>query len=262
MEISHMAKLMRDSWLIFVSALRVMLRNPAWVFFGLFQPICYMLLFAPLLKNLVGVPGFPKGGAGGAYNVFTPGLMIMMAIFGTGFAGFTVIGQLREGVIERLRVTPVSRLALMIGMISVSLLNLLVQTLLLVGVGILLGFRPDAAGLALLVVLVLIGGLMMGSCSYAVALVVKNEGSLAAAVNLVALPLLLLSGIMLPISLAPDILRKIAKGNPFAYSVDAARALVLGHFGNSAVPQAFIILGVLALLALWWATSSIRQAAM
>ena len=103
-----MLKLIRDSQLIFVSALRVMLRNPAWVFFGLFQPVCYMLLFAPLLKSLVGVPGFPSGGA---YNVFTPGLMIMMAIFGTGFAGFTVIGQLREGVIERLRVTPVNRLA-------------------------------------------------------------------------------------------------------------------------------------------------------
>ncbi|PWT73500.1 MAG: multidrug ABC transporter permease [Chloroflexi bacterium] len=236
-----------------------MLRNPAWVFLGLFQPICYMLLFAPLLKNLAGVPGFPTGGA---YNVFTPGLMMMMAIFGSGFAGFTVIGQLREGVIERLRVTPVNRLALMIGMISVNLLNLLVQTLLLVGVGMLLGFRPDAGGLALLVVLVLIGGLMMGSCSYAVALVVKNEGSLAAAVNLVALPLLLLSGIMLPISLAPDILRKIAKGNPFAYSVDAARALVAGHLGDIAIAQAFTILGVLALLALWWATTSIRKAAM
>ncbi len=57
-----MMKLIRDSWLIFGSALRVTLRNPAWVFFGLFQPICYMLLFAPLLKNLVGVPGFPSGG--------------------------------------------------------------------------------------------------------------------------------------------------------------------------------------------------------
>jgi ABC-2 type transport system permease protein len=91
---------------------------------------------------------------------------------------------------------------------------------------------------------------------------VKNEGSLAAAVNLVALPLLLLSGIMLPISMAPDILQKIAKVNPFAYSVDAARALVAGHLGDIAIAQAFIILGVLALLALWWATNSIRKAAM
>ncbi len=253
-----MTKLIRDSWLIAGSALRVMLRNPAWVFFGLFQPVCYMLLFAPLLKNLVGTPGFPSGGA---YNVFTPGLM-MMAIFGTGFAGFTVIGQLREGVIERLRVTPVNRLALMIGMISISLLNLLAQTALLVGIGLALGFRPDIGGLLLLVVLLLVGGLMMASCSYAVALIFKNESSLAAAVNLVALPLLLLSGIMLPLSFAPDILQKIAKANPFTYAVNAARALVGGSLGDVSVMQAFIILGVLALLALFWVTRTIRKAAM
>src|SRR5215467_2105629 len=233
-------KLIRDSWLISGSALRVMLRNPAWVFFGLFQPICYMLLFAPLLKKLVGLPGFPSGGA---YNVFTPGLMIMMAIFGTGFAGFTVIGQLREGVIERLRVTPVNRLALMIGMISVSLLNLLVQTALLLGIGLILGFRPDVGGLLLLVLLLLIGGLTMSACSYAVALALKDEGSLAAAVNLVALPLLLLSGIMLPLTFAPDILKNIAKANPFNYAVTASRALVAGSLGDLAVRQAFIIFG-------------------
>jgi ABC-2 type transport system permease protein len=254
-----MAKLIRDSRLIFGSSLRVMLRNPAWVFFGLFQPICYMLLFAPLLKNLVGVPGFPSGGA---YNVFTPGLMMMMAIFGTGFAGFTVIGQLREGVIERLRVTPVNRLAMMVGMISVSLLNLLVQSLLLLGIGLLLGFRPDVGGLLLLLVLLLAGGLMMASCSYAVALALKNESGLAAAVNLVALPLLLLSGIMLPLSFAPDILQKVAKANPFAYAVTAARDLVAGNLGNTSVIQAFAILVVLAALALFWATRSIRSAAM
>ena len=254
-----MAKLIRDCWLLFVSTLRVTLRNPAWVFIGLFQPICYMLLFAPLLKNLAGVPGFPRGGA---YNVFTPGLMMMMAIFGTGFAGFGVIARLREGVIERLRVTPVSRLAMMIGIIAVDLLNLLVQTGLLVGVGLLLGFRPDVGGLLLLLVLLVIGGLTMASCSYAVALVLTNESALAAAVNLVALPLLLLSGIMLPLSLAPDILQKIAKANPFAYAVQAARALIGGHLQDVAVLQAFAIFAVLGALALFWATRSIRKAAM
>ena len=254
-----MAKLIRDCWLLFGSTLRVTLRNPAWVFIGLFQPICYMLLFAPLLKNLAGVPGFPRGGA---YNVFTPGLMMMMAIFGTGFAGFGVIARLREGVIERLRVTPVSRLAMMIGIIAVDLLNLLVQTGLLVGVGLLLGFRPDVGGLLLLLVLLVIGGLTMASCSYAVALVLKNESALAAAVNLFALPLLLLSGIMLPLSLAPDILQKIARANPFAYAVDAARALIAGHLQDVAVLQAFAIFAVLGALALFWATRSIRKAAM
>jgi ABC-2 type transport system permease protein len=252
-------KLTRDSWLIFGSALRVTLRNPAWVLIGLFQPICYMLLFAPLLKNLVGTPGFPSGGA---YNIFTPGLMLMMAIFGAGFAGFGVIGRLREGVIERWRVTPVSRLAMMIGIVAVDLLNLTAQTLLLLGLGLVLGFRPDVAGMLLLVLLLLMSGLTMASCSYAIALILKNESSLAAMVNFFALPLLLLSGVMLPLTLAPDVLRNIAKANPFAYAVTAGRALVGGNLSDSAVRQAFIIFAITAGLALFWATRAIRKAAM
>jgi ABC-2 type transport system permease protein len=253
-----MTRLVRDSWLMFLSQLRVSLRNPVWLFIGLFQPICYMLLFAPLLKNLAGVPGFPTGGA---YNVFTPGLMIMMAIFGTGFAGFNLIARLREGVIERLRVTPINRLAMMLGVIAVDLLNLLVQTGLLIGVGALLGFRPNAGGLLILLVLLLMSGVMMASLSYTLALLLNDIGALAATVNLLTLPLLLLSGIMLPLSLAPDVIRNVAKVNPFAYAVDAARALVAGHPGDVAVGQAFLIVGVLAVVTLSWATRSIRRAA-
>ena len=250
-----MAKLIRDSWLIFGSALRTTLRNPVWVLVGLFQPICYMLLFAPLLQKV--------GGIGEqAYNVFTPGLMLMMAIFGTGFAGFSLIGRLREGVIERWRVTPVSRLAMMIGVVAVDLVNLTVQTLLLLGIGLLLGFRPNIDGMLLLMLLLLMSGLTMASCSYAIALILKNESSLAATVNLFALPLLLLSGVMLPLTLAPDVLQNIAKGNPFAYAVDAGRALVAGNLSNIAVMQAFCIFAITAGLALFWATRAMRKAAM
>ncbi|HKF36215.1 MAG TPA: ABC transporter permease [Ktedonobacteraceae bacterium] len=254
-----MLKLIRDSWLIFGSALRITLRNPAWVVIGLFTPICYMLLFAPLLKNLVGMPGFPTGGA---YNTFTPGLMLMMAMYGSAFAGMALITRLREGVVERWRVTPVSRLALMLGMVAVDLLNLLIQDALLLGLGLLLGFRPNAGGVLLLLALLLLGGLMMASCSYAVALVLKNESSLSAMVNLFALPLLLLSGILLPLSLAPDILQNIARANPFAYAVTAGRALVGGQLSDTTVMQAFIIFGIAALLALFWATRSLHKATM
>ena len=64
------------------------LRAPIWLIVGLFQPICYILLFGPLLKSLTNVPGFPPGGA---YNVFTPGLLILTVLFGSAFAGFNVL---------------------------------------------------------------------------------------------------------------------------------------------------------------------------
>lgn len=254
-----MPRLLRDSWLMFLSQLHVSLRNVVWLVIGLFQPICFMLLFAPLLKNLAGMPGFPPGSA---YNIFTPGVIMMMAIYGSAYAGFGMIQRLREGVIERICVTPISRLAILLGMVAVDMLNLLVQTCLLVSVGLLLGFRPDAGGLVLVVLLLLIGGLMMAACSYALALTVKDQSALSATINLFTLPLLLLSGIMLPLSLAPQILRTVAKVNPFAYSVDAARDLVAGQFSATPVPQAFIILAVLAICTVLWATLSIRKAAM
>jgi ABC-2 type transport system permease protein len=254
-----MGKLLRDSWLMFKSQFNVSKRNPVWVFIGLFQPICYMLLFAPLLKNLVGVPGFPSGGA---YNIFTPGLMVMMAIFGVGFAGFGIIGRLRSGFIERMRVTPVSRLAMILGSLGVDMCLFLIQIALLVAVGLLLGFRPDAGGLALLALLLILAGMGMACFSYALALLIRDEGGLAATVNLFVLPLMLLSGIMLPLTLAPDVLQNVAKFNPFAYAVDASRSLVAGDFGADSVIKAFVIIGVLAILTTFWATRSMRQAAM
>lgn len=254
-----MTKGIYDSWLIFGSALRVARRNLAWVVVGLFTPICYMLLFAPLLSNLVRMPGFPTGGA---YNTFTPGLMLMMAIYGSAFAGMGLIARLREGVIERWRVTPVSRLAMTLGLVAVDVLILLIQEGVLLLLGLLLGFHPNAGGMLLLLALLLLGGLIMALCSYAAALTLKNESSLSAMVNLVALPLLLLSGILLPLSLAPTILQDVALANPFAYAVTAGRALVNGHVGDGAVIQSFIIFVVASVLALFWATRSLRKAMM
>jgi ABC-2 type transport system permease protein len=252
-----MARLIRDTRLLFVAHVLRTLRMPVWLIVGLFQPICYILLFAPLLKNLTGVPGFPRGGV---YNVFTPGLLILMALFGAAFAGFGVLQDLRGGVIERLRVTPVNRLALVLGMVLRDALSLLVQSALLIGVALLLGMKPDWGGVALALLLFVLIGVTMASASYGLALAVKDENALASTVNLFALPLMLLSGVMLPLSLAPEVLRNIAKANPFAYAVDGTRAMINGQFSNAAVAQALIIFGALAVLALTWATNSMRKA--
>jgi ABC-2 type transport system permease protein len=247
----------RDLRLLLVLNVKRTLRAPVWLIVGLFQPICYILLFGPLLKSLVNVPGFP---AGGAYNVFTPGLLILTVLFGSAFAGFNILEDLRAGVVERMRVTPVSRLALLLSYMIRDALTLMLQAAILVGVAVPLGLTPDAGGLALAFGLVLLIGLTMSASSYALALALRDEGALASTVNLFVLPLMLLSGIMLPLSFAPEMLRNLAKGNPFAYATDATRALVAGHLGDVAVPQAFVIFGVLTALALLWATRAIRQA--
>jgi ABC-2 type transport system permease protein len=249
--------LIRDTWLIFGRSIKATLRTPVWLFIGLFQPILYLLLFAPLLDSLGGMPGFTSSTS---MNVFAPGLLIMTALFATTFAGFAVIDDLRTGVVERLRVTPVSRLALLLGMVIRDVVTLLVQSSVLVVVATLMGMRGDLVGLVLLFGLMTLIGLTMASVSYALAIAVKDEGALASMLNTFTVPLLLLSGIMLPLALAPQIIRTLAQLNPFAHSVDAARALTNGQFDDRSVLLGFGIMAVLAVLAVNWAARSFRRA--
>src|ERR1700738_2517918 len=105
-------KLARDTWLVFGRYFGLFIHNPAWVVIGVVQPLLYLILFAPLLNSIAKTPGFPTGGA---YNVFVPGLLVQLGLFGASGVGFGLIAELRMGVIERLRVTPVSRFALLLG---------------------------------------------------------------------------------------------------------------------------------------------------
>src|SRR5215469_13104790 len=139
---------MRDIYLITMNEIRVTIRNPFWAFSGLFQPIIYLLLFGPLLNGVAGVRGFPGGG--NAIQFFAPGLLIMNALFGSGFEGFTLRDKLDSGFLERLRVTPISRIALAMGFILQSSVNLLAQSLVLILCSYLFGLRLDPLGAVLL----------------------------------------------------------------------------------------------------------------
>ena len=251
-----MLEFLRDTQLMFGRSLIRTLRNPVWVIIGLLQPVLYFLLFAPLLNSLQ-MPGF---GQTSSLNIFVPGLLVMIALFSAGFAGFSILDDLRSGVVERLRVTPASRLALLLGMVLHDVLVFLIQCGLLVVAATLMGLRADPLGLVLLFALMALLGLMMVSVSYALTLIIKDQSSLAAMLSTITQPLLLLSGVLLPLTLAPRLLQTLAAFNPFAHAVDAARALVNGHLGDQSILLGFGIVAMLAVLATLWASRIFREA--
>jgi ABC-2 type transport system permease protein len=250
-------KTLRDTWLVFGRYLGLFLHNPAWVIIGVVQPLLYLLLFAPLLKSIAAMPGFPPGGA---YNVFVPGLLIQLGLFGASGVGFSLIAELRYGVVERLRVTPVSRVSLLLGRALRDILTLLIQSLLLVLVSLPFGLHIQAVGLLVMLVLIALIGLLTASLSYALALWLKSEDAFAPLLFTATLPLLLLSGVLLPLSLAPDWLRAIASVNPLAYAVDAARSLFNNHLTDASVARGVLIMGVLAVIAVVIAARSFGRA--
>lgn len=189
-----------------------------------------------------------------------PGLLIQTALFGTAFVGFGLIAELRAGVIERMRVTPLRRVAMLLGRALRDVTILVVQSLLLVLLSIPFGLTIDAAGLVVVLALVALIGLLIAPLSYALALLVKSEDALAPVINLVTLPLLLLSGVLLPLALAPEWLRTLASFNPLSHAVDAARALFNGQFSDPVVASGVGLMAVLAAAALWMAARSFGRA--
>lgn len=257
MRVRAVTKILRDTWLVFERYIGITLRNPAWVVIGLVQPLLYLLLFAPLLKSIARSPGFPPGGA---FNVFVPGLVIQLGLFGAAFVGFSLIAELRLGVVERLRVTPVSRLSMLLGRAFRDVVNLLVGSLLLILLSIPFGLEIHLVGLLIVLGLQALIGLLFASLSYALALWLKSEDSVAPLLTTATLPLLLLSGVLLPLSLAPGWLRAIAAANPLAYAVDAARALFNDHLNDVSVIKGAAIMAVLAAAAVVTAARTFSRA--
>ena len=247
-------RFLRESSIVFRRQLRMNLRNPAWVIIGLMQPILYLLLFGPLLKPLI-----DQFGAANAYTFFVPGMLVQLGLFGAFFAGFSLIGEWREGVIEAERVTPASRTALLVGRLARDLLQLLVQAMILVGLGYALGMDASVGGMALGVLLtVLIGG-ACAAASNALALATRSEDVMAPVINVVMMPVLLLSGILLPMTIGPDWLERASAFMPTRWIVDATRSLFGGDFGGSEIYWGTGWAMVLFGLALWWGTATFRK---
>jgi ABC-2 type transport system permease protein len=240
----------RDTLLIFRRQLKLSLRNPAWVIIGLIQPILYLAFFGPLLSQVASgaVPGFP---AGNSYSFFVPGLLIQLGLFGAAFVGFSIIADWRFGVIERLRVTPVSRLAILSGRVLRDVVTLLVQGVVLVLAGVAFGMRAPVGGVLVGLGFIAVVAISLSAISYTVGLLTKSEDVLAPAINMVVVPLMLLSGIMLPMTLGPGWLQGIARATPFRYIIDAMRGAFAGQYLTAIMLEGVLVAIGLAALCLW-----------
>jgi ABC-2 type transport system permease protein len=210
----------------------------------------------PLLNGLGGVPGLP---AGKTVQIFIPGLLVMMALFGSAFVGFNLIDDIRSGVIERFLVTPVNRSAILLGRVLRDAVVLLTQCVLITLVAIPLGLSVNIGGFLLSLVLYAMVSITMASMSYSFALIYRIEDPLAPTLNTITLPLSLLSGIMLPLALAPLWLQDLAKVNPFSYAVNASRALFAGNFQSIDIIEGFVIIFLLMSVVFWWSLNSLRK---
>ena len=250
-------KFFTDIFLLFKRHLKKGLRAPVWLLMGLSQPVLYLILYMPLLKNMGPTALLPVGEI---VRVFVPGMLVIMGM-GSLFAGFSFIDEIRNGIISRWLVTPATRVGIILSLVSNQILTLFMQSCILLVIAGFLGLDVPLVGIALTLALILMIGITMSSLSYAISISVKDEGVLASITNTFYLPMMLLSGIMLPISFAPDWIKNMAAFNPFYYAVEASRSLFAGDYANLIVLKGFAIMFLFTLLALRLAVRALNKMA-
>ena len=252
--------MLRDTQLIFIRDMKLALRSPTWLLIGIMQPLLYLFLFGPLMVSVVDhTPGFPPGGA---WEVLTPALIVQTALFSGSFAGVGLLTEYRVGVVDRFRGTPASRAALLFGKVLAQAVQATAQSVLIVLVTLLVfDLDVSATGLLLSLTIAAVLAITLSSGSYALAMVLKSEAAFPALMNAVLLPLLLLSGVLLPVSeqLAPGWLYNLARINPLTHVVDAERAAFRGDMSATGLLTGSLVLLVMAVLALLWGTRTFRR---
>ena len=244
-ETPRATSLVRDTTTVLVRELRPVLRDPFSLIFSLLQPLVFLGLFGPLLVASSGEP------ASATLQWFVPGVLVMIALFGTGTTGSNLLFEMQTGSHERTLVAPIARSSLLIGRALKEMAPIIVQAGVIALVSIPFGFSVNPLGLVLGLVLLALFGLGFGSLSYALALVSRNRDWMFWAVQQATLfPLMILSGMLLPLEGGPAWMRVAAAFNPVSYVVSAERALLAGDLGSPAVAGGFAAAVVLAAIGL------------
>jgi ABC-2 type transport system permease protein len=237
--------------------IRGLVRQPLYVMFTLVQPVIWLVLFGQLFKNVVLIPGF---GVAAYVDFLTPGVVIMTVLFGSGWSGMGIIRDLDQGVMDRFLVSPVSRVAIIAGRLIQLSIVAVIQSVLIVVLGLLMGarFPGGILGVAALIVCAVLLAIPIGALSCAMALLARKEETVIGAANFILLPLTFLSSVFMASKLMPRWMHTLSRFNPVEWAVEAARIALGQHPHWSAVAPRCGMLVLLTVFTIWLATRAFR----
>ena len=243
-----------DTWHVLTRELKPIVRDPFTLIFSIVQPLVFLGLFAPLLIGQSGAS------VGETLQWFVPGTLVMIVLFGTGATGSNLQYEILTGSHERTLVAPLARSSLLLGRALKEIVPIIVQSLVIVAIAMPFGFAPHLAGMLIGLVLLAVFGVGLGSLSYALALATKEREWLFWGVQQTLIfPLLILSGMLLPLDAAPGWMRVVASVNPINWVVQAERALFAGQLGSPMVLWGVVSALALAAVGLWVGIRGIRR---
>ena len=218
--------------------LRHMIRYPSVTVLLVGMPIVLLLLFVYVFGGTLGAGlGDPDGGRGAYINYVAPGILLMTVASAAQGTAISVATDMTEGIIARFRTMAIARVSVLTGHVVGSMIQTLISLVLVVGVAVLIGFRPTAGlgeWIAATAVLTMFT-FALTWLSVAFGLVSKSVET-ASNLPMVLILLPFLGSGFVPTDSMPAGLRWFAEYQPFSPVIETIRGLLLGGpVGSSAV---------------------------
>jgi ABC-2 type transport system permease protein len=210
-------------------------RVPQLLVFSTIQPVIFVLLFRYVFGGAISTDTLPPGVS--YVDFLIPGVFVQTVVFGAIATAIGLAADMKSGLLERFRSLPMARSAVLAGRTFADLTRNIFVVVLMLVVGMLVGFRIHAGVIALIegLLLLLLFGYAMSWIFATVGLFVGDPETAQAAAFPVLAPLVFASTVFVPAESMPGWLRVFAENQPVSITADAVRALVLGTPATSHV---------------------------
>lgn len=252
---SPLSRFLSDGWVTTWRNLMKIIRVPEILLFSLIQPIMFVLLFTYVFGAAIDIPG------DGYTSFLMAGIFAQTVVFGSTYSGSAMAQDLKDGIIDRFRTLPMSGAAVLVGRTNGDLVINALSVLVMMGTGLLVGWRVNSSFLEFLagVALLLLFAYAFSWVMAFLGMSVKSPEIINNASFLILFPLTFISNAFVPSENLPTPLRIFAEWNPVSALVQSARELFgnvppgtpVGDAWPAQNPIATVIIGVVVLLAVF-----------
>jgi ABC-2 type transport system permease protein len=247
--------LISDTRYLFIRNIKKLIRTPILLFFSLFQPIIFMLLFTQLLGRFSSIPGFTEATGAASYAIFATAGILLQNAFGSALqSGTSIVADIDSGYLQKMLVTPVNRYAILLGRLLSDAFRVVIQSLIIIALSFLpfvgVNYATGVPGILLVLVVIAFFGLAWSGISLAIGMTTRSAETVTAMGGLITFPLLFLSTSLVPLSFQPQWIQTISMFNPISYAVNAVRVLIITGYDWSTILQAFGVIGLVGIITL------------
>jgi len=241
--------------------LRKTVRIPALLFFALFQPLVFLVLFSQVFSSLGDLPGFQYD----SYLQFlVPSIVALTALNSAFQSGMGMVTDMEDGLLDKFLIAPIHRYSILIGRVLADGTRIVVQAGLILVIAYFVPpgarYATGLAGMVAIALLAALFGMAWAGLSNIVALRTGNAEITMIVGILITFPVLFLSTAFMPAFLLPEWIETIAAWNPITYLVEALRALVNEGWDWEAIAKSIAVTVVLAAITFTGATLAFRRA--